>query len=265
MEDKALSTIQLCLSDCTLQEILTETKAADAWAKLEKTYMQKTVTNRLRLKQRFHSLRMTEGTPLKSHISEYTALLNDMERIGIKTDDEDKAMVLLCSLPNSYKVFKETILHSRDSLTFYDVKNNLLIKSDIDLDSTKAGSSHQDVGLIVERGRQKEKSHHINKSRSRSKHRNLTCNYCKKMGHIKADCFKLKNKQQASQKDVSTEEANVAESESEGDLLIVSNRNDKFETHWVMDTWASQHMTPKREWFATYETCDGGYSQKSND
>lgn len=195
MEDKALSTIQLCLSDCTLQEILTETKAADAWAKLEKTYMQKTVTNRLRLKQRFHSLRMTEGTPLKSHISEYTALLNDMERIGIKTDDEDKAMVLLCSLPNSYKVFKETILHSRDSLTFDDVKNNLLIKSDIDLDSTKAGSSHQDVGLFVERGRQKEKSHHINKSRSRSKHRNLTCNYCKKMGHIKADCFKLKNKQ----------------------------------------------------------------------
>jgi hypothetical protein len=60
MDDKALSTIQLCVSDSTLQEILTETKAADAWAKLEQTYMQKTVTNRLRLKQRFHSLKMAE-------------------------------------------------------------------------------------------------------------------------------------------------------------------------------------------------------------
>jgi hypothetical protein len=36
--------------------------------------MKKTVTNRLRLKQIFQSLRMDEGTTLKSHISEYTAL-----------------------------------------------------------------------------------------------------------------------------------------------------------------------------------------------
>jgi gag-polypeptide of LTR copia-type len=85
--------------------------------------MKKTVTNILRLKQRFHSLRMTKGTTLKSHILEYTALLNDMEMIGIKTVDEDKAMILLCSLPNSYKGFKEIILHSRDSLTLEDVKN----------------------------------------------------------------------------------------------------------------------------------------------
>jgi hypothetical protein len=88
MDEKALSTIQLCVSDSTLQEILTETIAASARNKLEKTFMKKTVMNRLRLKHRFHSLRMAEGTTLKSHISEYTALLNDMEMIGIKTDDE---------------------------------------------------------------------------------------------------------------------------------------------------------------------------------
>jgi GAG-pre-integrase domain/gag-polypeptide of LTR copia-type len=81
---------------------------------------------------------MVEDTTLKSHISKYTVLLNDMEMICIKTDDEDKVMLLLCSLSNSYKGFKETILHSRDSLTLEDVKNNLLIKSDIDLDSRKA-------------------------------------------------------------------------------------------------------------------------------
>lgn len=28
----------------------------------------------------------------------------------------------------------------------------------------------------------------------KSRHRNLECRYCQKMGHIKADCFKLKNK-----------------------------------------------------------------------
>jgi gag-polypeptide of LTR copia-type len=100
---------------------------------------------------------MAEGTALKSHISEYTVLLNDMEMIGIKTVDEDKTMILLCSLPNSYKGFKETILHSRDYLTFKDVKNNLLIKFDIDLDSNKA-TNHENVGLFIERGREKKRN-----------------------------------------------------------------------------------------------------------
>lgn len=58
MNDRALSTIQLCLSDSTLQEILSETTAVDAWKKLEEIFMKKSVTNRLRLKQRFHSFRM---------------------------------------------------------------------------------------------------------------------------------------------------------------------------------------------------------------
>jgi gag-polypeptide of LTR copia-type len=48
-----------------------------------------------------------------------------MEKIGIKTDDEDRVIVLLYLLSNSYKDFKETILYSRDSLTLEDVKNNL--------------------------------------------------------------------------------------------------------------------------------------------
>jgi gag-polypeptide of LTR copia-type len=88
-----------------------------------------------------------------------------MEMIGIKTDDEDKVMVLLCLLPNSYKDFKEIILHSRDSLTLEDVKNNLLIKSDIDLDSCKT-TNHENVRLFVERGREKKRNHNYDRSRS---------------------------------------------------------------------------------------------------
>jgi gag-polypeptide of LTR copia-type len=50
MDEKILSTIQLCVSDSTLQEILILITAACAWNKLEKTFMKKTVMNRLRLK-----------------------------------------------------------------------------------------------------------------------------------------------------------------------------------------------------------------------
>ena len=53
---------------------------------------------------------MAKGTSVKTHISDYIALLNGLEKIGVKVNDEDKAMVLLCSLPKLYKGFKETML-----------------------------------------------------------------------------------------------------------------------------------------------------------
>jgi hypothetical protein len=183
---------------------------------------------------------MAEGTSVKAHISDYTALLYDIEKIGIKVDDEDKAMVLWCSLPKSYKEKKETMLHSRESLTLEDVRSNLLVKSDIDNDLTTAESSHQDVGLFVERGRHKERNPSSGRTRSKSKHKNLTCNYCKKKGHIKADCYKLKNKKKAQPKGASSGEVNIAESYT-GDVLYVTDGKDKFEKNWVLDTGASQH------------------------
>ena len=126
---------------------------------------------------------MTENTSVKAHVSEYTALLNDMERIGIKVEDEDKAIVLLSSLPKSYQGFKETMLHSRVSLTLEDVKSNLLVKSDIENNLTTFERSNQEVGLYVERGRNNERKHHQGRSRSKSLHKNLSCNYCKTVSY----------------------------------------------------------------------------------
>jgi hypothetical protein len=84
----------------------------------------------------------------------------------------------------------------------------------------------------------------------------LTCNYCKKKGHIKADCFKLKNKQKADTQGTSSEEAHVAECDTIDTLCAVDTHVD--DKHcWVMDTGASQHMTPNRDWFETYESMDG--------
>ncbi|MBA0879035.1 hypothetical protein Goshw_005058 [Gossypium schwendimanii] len=37
-------------------------------------------------------------------------------------------MLLLCSLPSSYKSFRETLIYGRDKLSFGDVKGHLLSK-----------------------------------------------------------------------------------------------------------------------------------------
>ncbi|MFQ6659175.1 hypothetical protein Gotur_028174 [Gossypium turneri] len=45
------------------------------------------------------------------HISQFITLLNDLKNIEVYIDDKDQAILLLCSLPSSYKSFRETLIY----------------------------------------------------------------------------------------------------------------------------------------------------------
>ena len=87
--------------------------------------MAKSVTNRLLLKSRLYDPRLEEGKPLKPHLNEFYSIVMDLQNIDVKFDDEDLAIYLLCSLPPSYKNFRETLFYGRDNLSSDDVKNAL--------------------------------------------------------------------------------------------------------------------------------------------
>ena len=111
-------------------------------------------------------------------------------------DDEDKVVLLVVSLPSTYKHFKEIMLYgNNDTLSFEDVKSNLLSKEKFDLEVHFVDKGE---GLSV-RGRTQEKgstSHKKPISKSRGRKPNKTCRYCKKSGHEISDCFLLKKKQE---------------------------------------------------------------------
>ena len=48
---------------------------------------------------------MTEGTSLSFHIDEFESIIMDLQNLDVIIDDEDKALLLLCSLPHSYRHF----------------------------------------------------------------------------------------------------------------------------------------------------------------
>jgi len=52
MDEKTLSTIQLCLSREVLREVINEKTAVDKWSKLESLYMTNSLANKFRLKER---------------------------------------------------------------------------------------------------------------------------------------------------------------------------------------------------------------------
>ena len=102
-------------------------------------------------------------------------------------------MLLIVSLPSTYKHFKEIMLYgNNETLSYEDVKSNLLSKEKFDLE---VHSEDKAEGLLI-RGRSLDKwSTSKKKFRSKSRGRNSskTCRYCKKSGHIISECYKLKN------------------------------------------------------------------------
>ena len=135
LELKALSAIQLCLAPDVLREVLDKTTAVDLWVRLEELYMTKSLANKIRLKERLYTFRMAEGTPVQKHLNEFNSILVDLDSLDVKIEDEDEAILLVVSLPPSYKHFKEIMLYSNsNTISFEDVKSNLLSKEKFDLD-----------------------------------------------------------------------------------------------------------------------------------
>jgi MarR-like DNA-binding transcriptional regulator SgrR of sgrS sRNA len=65
---KALSLIQLHLSNNILQEVLQEKSATALWLKLESMCISKDLTSRLHVKMKLFSHKLQEGAPVMNHL-----------------------------------------------------------------------------------------------------------------------------------------------------------------------------------------------------
>jgi hypothetical protein len=90
--------------------------------------------------------------------------------------------------------------------------------------------------------------------------------YCKKYGHYKSECLKLKNKEEGDKLNSSLV-AYVVEGNSKNSELVLSVTiyDGRFHDKWVLDTACTSHMSPKRDWFTTYESISGGRVLMGND
>jgi len=167
--------------------VLDKTTAVDLWAWLEKLYMTKSLANKIRLKERLYTYRISRGTPVQKHLNDFNSIIVDLESLDVKVEDEDKDILLVVSLPPSYKHFKKIMLYSNsDTISFEDVMSNLLSKEKFDNDIRTDFAAD-----LVVRGRPTEKvgngGKRKNRSKSRNPHTSKTCKICGKLGHIVAN------------------------------------------------------------------------------
>ena len=68
----------------------------------------------------------------KSHIAKFISIINELHKIEVKIEDEDQALLLLCSLPSSYKSFRKAIIYGcKSTIKVNKVKEYLLNKDKI--------------------------------------------------------------------------------------------------------------------------------------
>ena len=83
------------------------------------------------------------------------------------------------------------------------------------------------------------------------------CWKCRKEGNFKRDC-----KSKAPNKGKGSDEAHFVEakttSDEGGDVYLASSSTHVDHEAWLIDSGASFHFTPHREWFCEYEKYDGG-------
>lgn len=154
--------------------------------------------------------------------------------------------------------FSSSLIYSRDTLTFDDVKTGLLREKlwdqmkELGDGSSDASSGH---GFFMEKERYTKKE---NKGRSKSrnlgwrgksKERKGKCYICKKPSQWKNEC---PDKEKA-KKEVASLLVAVESGVGEGDLDVLSAvASDVSCSKWVDDLRASYHMIPNRNCFSSY-------------
>ncbi|GFZ04980.1 hypothetical protein Acr_17g0005520 [Actinidia rufa] len=156
-----------------------------SWKKL---YLAKSLTNKLHLKATIISAKDGGRRNLMEHMNVFNGYLDQLRKVDVKIDEEDKALLLLTSLP--------------DSSSFEDGESAAL--------AVQSGN----------RGKKSDgRSGWSNGSSSSSRGKGVQCYYCKEFGHVKRDCPLRKDKGKKCDDASSCNSLVVAD---DGDCLTVS-------------------------------------------
>jgi hypothetical protein len=190
--------------------------------------MSKDLTGKMQMKMKLFTLKMKEEDSVMNHIAEFKKIVADLVSMEVKYDDEDLGLLLLCSLPNSYANFCDTILLSRDELTLKEVyealqsREKMKVMVQNDMTSSSKGEALHVRGRTENRSSNEKSYERRGRSKSKPPGNKKLCVYCKLTNYNVEDCRKVQNKEKRKNKSAGKVSVVAAASDDDsGDCLVV--------------------------------------------
>src|SRR5579871_5753753 len=218
---------------------------AEIWNILKDRYKPVTQITRTQALRELQDLKLEEGGDMEAHVREFKAVKRRVEEQGLKFEDDYFKTMLLLSVSKTYEI-TVSILESMPGITTEMAINRLLEE----YRKKKAGDKVA-MALLT-----KQKGNKAGKGGKSSEKAKMKCNHCQKLGHVENECWvkhpELRPKKKGPLAKVTGgEEAKVA-----FHATVHNTGKHGNPSHWILDSGASEHFSPYRQLFDTYERLD---------
>jgi hypothetical protein len=129
LDRKALGTIRLSLAASVAFNISKEKTTKGLMDALAKLYEKPSVSNKVFLMKRLFNMKMSEGGSVADHLNDFNTVTNQLSSVKVDFDDEVRALLILCSLPESWNGLVMAVSNSvsgSNTLKFDDVVGVIL-------------------------------------------------------------------------------------------------------------------------------------------
>ena len=158
LDRQVLGVIRLTLTRSVAYNIMKEKITVDLMKALSSMYEKPSANKKVHLMKKLFNLKMVEGTPVAQHLNEFNTITNQLSSVEIDFDDEIHALIVLASLPNSWKAMRMAVSNSagKSKLKYDDIRDLILSEEVRRRDASI--SNAQDQALVMEnRGRNRGK------------------------------------------------------------------------------------------------------------
>ncbi|KAL6315899.1 hypothetical protein AAG906_013243 [Vitis piasezkii] len=185
------------------------------------------------------SLKYQDGFLMTDHLNTFQGIINQLAGMNIKFEEEVQGLWLLGTLSDSWETFRTYLSNSIPDFSM----NMDLVKCCVlneEMRRKSQGSSSQSHVLVTEKKERNKsrgpKNRNISKSKT-NKFTNVECHYCHLKRHIRKYCHQLKRDMK------------------QGKVKDKKNDNDD---QRVINSGASIHATPRKDFFTSYTSGDFG-------
>ncbi|UYV65505.1 hypothetical protein LAZ67_3004542, partial [Cordylochernes scorpioides] len=242
-EGKAFAKICLGINDEQQLHVQHLNTPKEVWEELEKLYAPKDSRYRaVQLRRQLYGERLTQHSNMEGYMGKINYIVNELAQIGDKIDDGDLAMVLLGGLPEDWDIVVSTICNLPDSdFTTATVKRRLLAEAE-----RRSSNLPKDVGAMVVNASSKPIE---TEKQFKAK---VVCFKCGSKGHYARECRKKGKNEQRPKRFDQNKGVNMS-------AMCNTLFGATAET-WIIDSGATHHMTPKRDYFTCLKECTSNMS-----